>query len=44
MHTLYIKDKYYKRIVLLGKDPKEFVNEAIREKLESEEIKEIIGV
>lgn len=44
MPTLYIKDKYYKRIILLRKDPKEFVNEAVRAKLESEEIKEIIGV
>jgi len=37
MPTLYIKDKYYDRIILLGKDPKVFVNEAVHEKLEREE-------
>ena len=43
MPTLYIKDEYYKRMIILGKEPKIFVNEAVREKLELEENKEASG-
>ena len=43
MPTLYIKDEYYKKIIVLGKEPKIFVNEAVKEKLELEEKKEASG-
>lgn len=43
MPTLYIKDEYYKRMIVLGKEPKIFVNEAVREKIELEEKKETSG-
>jgi hypothetical protein len=43
MPTLYIKDEYYKKIIVLGKEPKIFVNEAVRQKIELEEKKETSG-
>ena len=43
MPTLYIKDEYYKKMIRLGKEPKIFVNEAVKEKLELEEKKEASG-
>lgn len=37
MPTIYVPDKLVYRIIKLDKDPKEFVKEAVREKLEREE-------
>ena len=35
--TVYIKDRLYERIVLLRRDAKKFINEAVEEKLRREE-------
>ncbi len=37
MSNVYIEKDSYHRIIRIGKDPKEFVNEAVKEKLEREE-------
>ena len=36
MANVYIKQDSYTKIILLGKDPKKFVNDAVTEKLERE--------
>lgn len=33
MPNIYIERKSYEKIILLGKDPRRFVNDAVKEKL-----------
>jgi len=40
MTIVYIKDSHYRRIVLLGEDAKQFVKDAVEEKLDREEEKD----
>ena len=35
--TVYVKDRLYERIILLRRDAKQFINEAVEEKLRREE-------
>ena len=35
--TVYVKDRLYERIILLRRDAKKFINEAVEEKLRREE-------
>lgn len=37
MSNIYIEKNSYNKIIRLGKDPKNFVNDAVKEKLEREE-------
>ena len=37
MSNVYIEKNSYNKIIRLGKDPKDFVNDAVKEKLEREE-------
>ncbi len=36
MASVYVKKNNYNQIIRLGKDPKNFVNDAVKEKLERE--------
>lgn len=36
MSNVYVEKDSYNRIIRLGKDPKDFVNEAVKEKLAME--------
>jgi len=37
MSNIYIEKNSYNKIIRLGRDPKDFVNDAVKEKLEREE-------
>lgn len=37
MSNVYVEKESYNKIIRLGRDPKDFVNEAVKEKLEKEE-------
>ena len=37
MSNIYIEKNSYNKIIRLGRDPKNFVNDAVKEKLEREE-------
>ena len=37
MSNVYIEKESYNKIIRLGRDPKNFVNDAVKEKLEREE-------
>ena len=37
MSNVYIEKNSYNKIIRLGRDPKDFVNDAVKEKLEREE-------
>ncbi|MBA7663475.1 hypothetical protein ES703_71520 [subsurface metagenome] len=40
MSNVYIEKNSYNKIIRLGEDPKTFVNDAVKEKLEVEKAKE----
>lgn len=40
MSNVYIEKESYNKIIRLGRDPKVFVNDAVKEKLEVEKAKE----
>jgi len=40
MSNVYIEKESYNKIIRLGRDPKRFVNDAVKEKLEVEKAKE----
>ncbi len=40
MSNIYVEKESYHKIIRLSKDPKTFVNDAVKEKLEKEESKE----
>ena len=42
MSNVYIEKDSYNKIIRLGRDPKKFVNEAVKEKLEMKKAKEAI--
>jgi len=42
MSNVYIEKDSYNKIIRLGRDPKDFVNEAVKEKIEREKAKEAV--
>jgi len=42
MSNVYIEKNSYNKIIRLGRDPKDFVNEAVKEKIEREKAKEAV--
>lgn len=41
MSNVYVEKESYNKIILLGEEPKTFVNDAVKEKLEREKAKEV---